>query len=150
MKANKTIRNKPLKVNGSNTDLAAKCVSREKTNVKMITTAAKKNSQLKPLTCAMQNTYCSVKTLKILVARQDHTKLIAFVMRRTHPMKKLMKQYSKHIGVEASYLRFLFDGYRIDDTDTPESLQMKENDIIEVYKLAYCGGKCLFKPFSAK
>lgn len=31
-------------------------------------------------------------------------------------------------------LRFLFDGRRINDTDTPKQLEMENDDVIEVYQ----------------
>jgi small ubiquitin-related modifier len=31
-------------------------------------------------------------------------------------------------------LRFLFDGRRIEDGDTPKSLEMEEDDVIEVFQ----------------
>ncbi len=32
------------------------------------------------------------------------------------------------------YLRFLFDGKRINDDETPKQLEMEDNDTIEVYQ----------------
>ena len=37
-------------------------------------------------------------------------------------------------GVPVSSLRFLFDGRRINDTDTPKQLEMENDDVIEVYQ----------------
>ena len=109
-----------------------------------------KDPQSMPLVKEIQNTYCHIKKLRIIVARQDYSKMVAFVMKRTDPMEKLIKRYSLLFGVQASCLRFLFDGYKINDPDTPNTLQMKDNDIIEVYKLAFNGGKCQFKLLSEK
>ena len=39
-------------------------------------------------------------------------------------------------------LRFLFDGRRIADADTPSSLQMEEGDVIEVYWEQIGRGSC--------
>jgi hypothetical protein len=33
-----------------------------------------------------------------------------------------------------SFLRFLFDGKRINDDETPKQLEMEDNDTIEVYQ----------------
>lgn len=38
------------------------------------------------------------------------------------------------LGVSVNTLRFLFDGRRINDEDTPKSLEMEEDDVIEVYQ----------------
>ena len=85
------------------------------------------------------------RKMRILVARQDDSKMTAFVMKKEDRMKKLFKRYSLLIGVEASSLRFLFDGYKVKHMDTPTSLQMKNNDILEVYQLVFKHGKCYFK-----
>ena len=49
-------------------------------------------------------------------------------------MGKLKKSYADRTGVSVSTLRFLFDGRRINDDDTPKSLEMEEDDVIEVYQ----------------
>jgi len=68
-------------------------------------------------------------------------------------MGKLKKSYAERTGVavslslldsigpctihppfQVSTLRFLFDGRRINDDDTPKSLEMEEDDVIEVYQ----------------
>ena len=47
-------------------------------------------------------------------------------------MGKLKKSYADRTGVAVASLRFLFDGRRISDEDTPKSLEMEEDDVIEV------------------
>lgn len=49
-------------------------------------------------------------------------------------MGKLKKSYAERTGVAVNTLRFLFDGRRINDEDTPKSLEMEEEDVIEVYQ----------------
>lgn len=39
-------------------------------------------------------------------------------------MKKLFSAYLQQTGQEASAVRFLFDGERVNDTDTPEKVKM--------------------------
>ena len=77
-------------------------------------------------------------------------------------MGKLKKSYSDRVGVQQTSLRFLFDGRRINDEDTPKSvraddisfvfsstvsfhlqLEMEEDDVIEVYQ-EQTGGDKLF------
>ena len=50
-------------------------------------------------------------------------------------MAKLKKSYAERTGVSVSSLRFLFDGRRINDDDTPKTLEMEEDDVIEVYQV---------------
>ena len=46
-------------------------------------------------------------------------------------MKKLMDAYCKKQGILSTSVRFLFNGERLRETDTPMSLQMENNDIID-------------------
>jgi small ubiquitin-related modifier len=62
-------------------------------------------------------------------------------------MSKLKRSYADRIGAPVSSLRFLFDGRRINDEDSPKSvsarkcescvcsqLEMENDDVIEVYQ----------------
>jgi len=49
-------------------------------------------------------------------------------------MGKLKKSYSERVGVPVTSLRFLFDGRRINDDETPKQLEMENDDVIEVYQ----------------
>ena len=49
-------------------------------------------------------------------------------------MGKLKKSYAERVGVPVSSLRFLFDGRRINDDETPKALEMEQDDVIEVYQ----------------
>ena len=49
-------------------------------------------------------------------------------------MSKLKKCYAERVGVPVSSLRFLFDGQRINDDETPKGLEMEQEDVIEVYQ----------------
>jgi hypothetical protein len=44
----------------------------------------------------------------------------------TTQMGKLKKSYSERVGVPVSSLRFLFDGRRINDDETPKQLEMEQ------------------------
>ena len=49
-------------------------------------------------------------------------------------MSKLKKAYSAIINVPVQSLRLLYQGTRVDDRDTPESLKMEQNDVMDAYK----------------
>ena len=49
-------------------------------------------------------------------------------------MGKLKKSYSERVGAPIASLRFLFDGKRINDDETPKSLELEQDDVIEVYQ----------------
>lgn len=71
--------------------------------------------------------------IKLKVVSQDSSE-IHFRVKFTTPMSKIKKSYSERVGVPVTSLRFLFDGKRINDTDTPKQLEMEEEDTIEVYQ----------------
>lgn len=71
--------------------------------------------------------------IKLKVVSQDSSE-IHFRVKFTTPMQKIKKSYSERVGVPVTSLRFLFDGKRINDTDTPKLLEMEEDDSIEVFQ----------------
>ncbi|RWS07041.1 hypothetical protein B4U79_03540, partial [Dinothrombium tinctorium] len=71
--------------------------------------------------------------IKLKVVGQDSNE-IHFRVKMTTQMGKLKKSYSERVGVPVTSLRFLFDGRRINDTDTPKQLEMESDDVIEVYQ----------------
>lgn len=71
--------------------------------------------------------------IKLKVVGQDSNE-IHFRVKFTTQMAKVKKSYSERVGVPVNSLRFLFDGRRIDDTDTPRALEMEDDDVIEVYQ----------------
>lgn len=56
---------------------------------------------------------------------------VFFKISKTTTMKKLMDTYCKKLGVMPNSFRFLFNGERLKDDDTPQSLQMENDDIID-------------------
>ena len=56
-------------------------------------------------------------------------------------MGKLKKSYSEKVRAPIASLRFLFDGMRINDEETPKSLEMEHDDVIEVYQEQTGGGE---------
>merc|ERR1712166_729880 len=71
--------------------------------------------------------------IKLKVVGQDSNE-IHFRVKMTTQMGKLKKSYSERVGVPVSSLRFLFDGSRINDDETPKQLEMEQDDVIEVYQ----------------
>ena len=49
------------------------------------------------------------------------------------------------VGVPVTSLRFLFDGRRINDDETPKALEMEQDDVIEVYQEQTGGHKLEIK-----
>ncbi|PAV77732.1 hypothetical protein WR25_16377 [Diploscapter pachys] len=71
--------------------------------------------------------------IKLKVVGQDANE-VHFRVKYGTSMAKLKKSYAERTGVSVSSLRFLFDGRRINDDDTPKTLEMEEDDVIEVYQ----------------
>ena len=93
--------------------------------------------------------------IKLKVVGQDSNE-IHFRVKHTTQMGKLKKSYSERVGVPVTSLRysydffiyslqvflfrFLFDGRRINDDETPKALEMEQDDVIEVYQEQTGGG----------
>ena len=75
----------------------------------------------------------STEYIKLKVVGQDSNE-VHFRVKFGTSMGKLKKSYADRTGVAVASLRFLFDGRRINDEDTPKSLEMEEDDVIEVYQ----------------
>ena len=78
--------------------------------------------------------------IKLKVVGQDSNE-IHFRVKQTTQMGKLKKSYSERVGVPITSLRFLFDGRRINDDETPKALEMEQDDVIEVYQEQTGGGE---------
>ncbi|XP_046903515.1 small ubiquitin-related modifier 1-like [Hypomesus transpacificus] len=71
--------------------------------------------------------------IRLKVIGQDNSE-IHFKVKMTTHLKKLKESYSQRQGVHMSSLRFLFEGQRISDNQTPKELGMEDEDVIEVYQ----------------
>ena len=84
-----------------------------------------------------------------LLSGQDSNE-IHFRVKQTTQMGKLKKSYSERVGVPVTSLRFLFDGRRINDDETPKALEMEQDDVIEVYQEQTGGADSSCIPFVGK
>ncbi|KCV71472.1 hypothetical protein H696_02418 [Fonticula alba] len=69
--------------------------------------------------------------VSIKVMNQDQS-AITFKLKRTMPLRKVIDAYCERMGIQKSGFRFCFDGERIHEDQTPEELDMQDDDIIEV------------------
>ena len=69
--------------------------------------------------------------LNIKVKAQDGTEIF-FKIKKSTQLKKLMEAYCQRQGLSNNQCRFIFDGERIKDDDTPETLEMDNGDEIDV------------------
>ena len=56
-------------------------------------------------------------------------------------LSRLMNAYCQRQGVSLQAVRFLFDGSRVNSTQTPESLEMEDGDVIDVMVEQQGGGR---------
>ena len=59
---------------------------------------------------------------------------IIFRVKKTTRLGRVMDAFCERTGLQSSVLRFLFGGRRINTDDTPESLEMVDDDEIEVFR----------------
>ncbi|OSX62730.1 hypothetical protein POSPLADRAFT_1180820 [Postia placenta MAD-698-R-SB12] len=57
---------------------------------------------------------------------------VFFKIKRNTKLSKLQGAYAAKVGKDVNSIRFLYDGTRINDDDTPASLDMEDNDTIDV------------------
>ena len=57
---------------------------------------------------------------------------IYFKLKQTTPLVKLMDAFNNREGIGPYKARFLFDGNRINETQTPQQLDMEDGDVIDV------------------
>ena len=57
--------------------------------------------------------------------------MVHFKIKRHTKLKKLMEAYCLRQGLVLAQVRFLFDGARLRDTQTPDELDMEDDDVID-------------------
>ncbi|KAJ6523346.1 small ubiquitin-related modifier [Mycena capillaripes] len=70
---------------------------------------------------------------------------VFFKIKRSTKLSKLQGAYASKVGKDVSSIRFLYDGSRINDDDTPMSLEMEDNDTIDVM-VEQVGGASSHRP----
>jgi len=69
--------------------------------------------------------------INLKVVGNDHNEVF-FKIKRSTNLKKLMDAYCERQGKSTSSVRFLYDGIRIQPTNTPNELDMEDGDSIDV------------------
>ncbi|KAI9888525.1 MAG: hypothetical protein M1814_006859 [Vezdaea aestivalis] len=64
----------------------------------------------------------------------DNNNEVFFKIKRQTPLKKLMDAFCERQGKAPTSVRFLFDGTRVMQSDSPESLDMQDGDCLEVHQ----------------
>jgi hypothetical protein len=58
---------------------------------------------------------------------------VFFKIKPSTQMKKVFDAYCKTKSISRDSVRFLFEGERVQDLDTPEKLEMDDDNMIEVF-----------------
>ncbi len=69
---------------------------------------------------------------------------LQFKVRMTTPLQKVMDAYCSRMHVSEESVRFLYDGDRVKGISTPETMNMENNDIIDVVLQQTGGGGGFF------
>ncbi|XP_072044484.1 LOW QUALITY PROTEIN: NFATC2-interacting protein-like [Amphiura filiformis] len=70
--------------------------------------------------------------VEIKIQGQDRTSKMKYTLQKDRPMREIMAKYSQSSGVALDKLKFLFDGDVIDPSQTPEDLDMDEENAVDV------------------
>ncbi|KAF7329519.1 Small ubiquitin-like modifier [Mycena kentingensis (nom. inval.)] len=70
-------------------------------------------------------------TINIKVVSQAGEEVF-FKIKKSTKLSKLQGAYANKVGKDVQSIRFLYDGQRITDDETPASLEMEEGDTIDV------------------
>ncbi|CAK8697238.1 small ubiquitin-related modifier 3-like [Clavelina lepadiformis] len=70
--------------------------------------------------------------INLRVTGQDGS-VVQFKIKRHTPLRKLMQAYCDRQGQSMSMIRFRFDGQAINENDTPNKLDMEDEDTIDVF-----------------
>ncbi|KAF9116014.1 hypothetical protein BGX27_005247 [Mortierella sp. AM989] len=73
----------------------------------------------------------SAEHINLKVVGQDQSEVF-FKIKRSTQLKKLMEAYCERQGKAVASVRFLYDGDRIQPTNTPNELEMEDGDSIDV------------------
>lgn len=72
----------------------------------------------------------------------DSSTDVYFKIKKTTQLKKVMDAFCKRTGKDNTALRFLYEGERIQDSDTPASLDIADGDVIEAHSEQLGGAAC--------
>ena len=70
--------------------------------------------------------------INIKVVAQDGSETLLNNFKMTKRLIHLKRAWCQRNGVDLSHVHFLFDGERIFDDYTPESLDMRDGDVVDV------------------
>ncbi|XP_022167340.1 small ubiquitin-related modifier-like [Myzus persicae] len=83
----------------------------------------------------------SSEFIRIRVITSDSSNEVHFRLKPDVAFARMKTTYCKKLGhSNKDELRFVYDGIRIADNDTPKSLDMMDGDVVEIYQERTGGG----------
>lgn len=76
----------------------------------------------------------SEEYIRLRVITSDMTNEVHFRVKAATALGRLKRSYCSKLGFQVDELRFVFDGHRITDDETPKKLGMINDDVIEIYQ----------------
>jgi len=64
----------------------------------------------------------------------DNNNEVFFKIKKSTKLEKLMTAFCERQGKTLNSVRFLFEGQRVQPTDTPDTLEMQDGDTLEVHQ----------------
>jgi len=89
---------------------------------------------------AEKNPTVSNEHIVLRIITSSMTNEMKYRVRTEIALGRLKASYCRAMGLEVEALCFVFDGQRIADQDTPNSLGMINGDVIEIYEPRIGGG----------
>ncbi|RWS26937.1 Small ubiquitin-related modifier 1-like protein [Leptotrombidium deliense] len=77
--------------------------------------------------------------VKLRVIDQNNNE-VNYRMRKSLQMKKLMDAYSERVGIDRNSLKFYVEHKKIENYDTPATLLLDDDDVIDVLFAIYISG----------
>ncbi|KAH7102439.1 ubiquitin-like protein [Auriculariales sp. MPI-PUGE-AT-0066] len=68
-------------------------------------------------------------SIKVMTSQGEE---VFFKIKRSTKLSKLQGAYANKVGKDVSSIRFLYEGNRLNDDDTPHTLDMEDGDTIDV------------------
>lgn len=96
--------------------------------------SAEGNANAGALEVAEEKAATTDEYIRLRVITSDMTNEVHFRVKAATALGRLKRSYCSKLGFQVEELRFVFDGHRITDDDTPKSLGMMNDDVIEIYQ----------------
>ncbi|KZZ94826.1 Small ubiquitin-related modifier, SUMO [Moelleriella libera RCEF 2490] len=90
---------------------------------------------------SQEHTEAPANTEHLNIKVTDNNNEVFFKIKRSTKLEKLMNAFCERQGKSISSVRFLFEGSRVQPTDTPDALEMTDGDTLEVHQEQVGGGR---------